>query len=155
METVLFYIPLTKWVRGTINKMNNAGKRDYPSWSKYWLETYFELGGQSEESGTKECPQHAAYGLWRLGRIKETNVPFQQMAINLINLEYGKNAVYAIIALDLLENKQAERTKAGLWRQVQSLFKLRVHQNPAISQQGAVTVAEILFTEGQIITNGL
>ena len=101
MVGVLNKIPVTQWIRGTIEKMNKAGKQDSQSWNDYWFETYKELGGQSEESGTKGCPKHAAYGLWRLGRIKETNIPYHHQAINSINQEYGKNAVYAILALDL------------------------------------------------------
>ena len=153
MAGELFYIPLTRWVRGTIEKMNNAGKRDVHSWSIYWLETYYELGGQSEESGSKGCPLHAAYGLWCLGRIKETNIPYQLMAINHINQEYGNNAAYAILALDLLGKKQATETKAGLWRQVQDLYRIRVHQEPAHSQQGSINVALTSFEEGQIVSD--
>lgn len=153
MAGILFYIPLTRWIRGTIEKMNRFGKRDVQSWSNYWLETYYELGGQSDKSGSKDCPLYAAYGLWRLGRIKETNVPYQLMAINHINQEYGRNAAYAILALDLLEKHQADKTNAGLWRQVQDLFKIRVHQEPAHSQQGSINVAVTLFEEGQIVSN--
>jgi hypothetical protein len=152
MAGVLFGIPLTRWVRGTIEKMNGVGKRDVQSWSDYWLKTYYELGGRSEASGSKGCPQHAAYGLWRLGRIKGTNLPYQRMAVNHIYQEYGNNAAYAILALELLENKQTAESKAGLWRQVQNLFRIRVHEEPATSQQGAVTVALTLFEEKQIVT---
>jgi hypothetical protein len=152
MAGVLFGIPLTRWVRGTIEKMDQAGRHNVQSWSDYWLKTYYELGGLSKASGSKPCPLHAAYGLWRLGRIKETNIPYQQMAVNHVYQEYGNNAAYAILALDLLENKQAAQSNAGLWRQVQDLFRIKVHQEPAISQQGAVTVAQILFKEVQIVT---
>jgi len=153
MAGVLFGIPLTRWIRGTIEKMNKAGRRDIQSWSDYWLKTYYELGGRSEASGSKGCPLHAAYGLWRLGRIKETNIPYQLMAINHINQEYGNNAAYAILALDLLGKKQAAETKAGLWRQVQDLYRIRVHQEPAHSQQGSINVALTSFEEGQIVSD--
>jgi len=153
MEEVLFGISLTRWIRGTIEKMNNAGRCDVQSWSDNWLKTYYELGGQSEASGSKGYPMHAAYGLWRLGRIKDTNILYQQMTITHINQEYGNNAAYAMLALGLLENKQAAASKAGLWRQVQDLYKIRVHQEPAISQQGAITVTAALFEEDQLVTN--
>ena len=152
MPEVLFKIPLTRWIRGTIEKMNGFGKRDIQSWSHYWLETYKELGGQSDESGSKGCPQHAAYGLWRLGRIKEANISYQQKAIKSINQEYGKNAAYAVLALDLLEKRQSTRDNANLWIQVQDLYRKTIHEEPAKSQQGAVTVAVTLFEEGQIVT---
>jgi len=96
---------------------------------------------------------HAAYGLWRLGRIKDTNIPYQLVEITHINQEYGNNAAYAILALGILENKQAAASKAGLWRQVQDLYKIRIHQEPAISQQGAITVTTALFEEDQLVTN--
>ncbi len=152
MAEVLFGIPLTRWVRGTIEKMNLAGRHDVQSWSDHWLKTYYELGGQSEASGSKGCPLHAAYGLWRLGRIKGTNIPYKQMAVNHIYQEYGNNAAYAVLALELLENKQAAESKAGLWRQVQDLFRMRVREEPATSQQGAITIALTLFVEDQIVT---
>ncbi len=153
MSRLLFNIPLTRWIRGTIEKMKGSGRFDIQTWSNYWFDTYKELGGESDDSGKKDCPQHAAYGLWRLGRIKDTNIPYQLMAINHINKEYGKNAAYAILALELLEAGQSEGTHAGLWRQVQELFKRRVHQEPAQSQQGVVSVAKILFEEDQIVFN--
>jgi hypothetical protein len=153
MDRELFYIPLTRWILSTIDKMNINGKKDFQSWSHYWLVTYKELGGQSDESGSKLCPQHAAYGLWRLGRIKDTNIPYQLMSINHINQDYGKNAAYAVLALDVLEKQRETTTMADLWRQVQDLFRTRVHQEPAKSQQGSINVAITLFEEGQIITN--
>lgn len=151
MVGVLNKIPVTQWIRGTIEKMNKAGKQDSQSWNDYWFETYKELGGQSEESGTKGCPKHAAYGLWRLGRIKETNIPYHHQAINSINQEYGKNAVYAILALDLLEKYQDSGNKTNLWNQVREQYKKAFHEEPAISQQGAISVALALFEEGQIV----
>ena len=132
--------------------MNGSGMQDSQSWNTFWYKTYEEKGGQSEESGTKGCPKHAAYGLWRLGRIKETNIPYQHQAINSINQEYGKNAVYAILALDLLEKHQDSRNKTNLWNQVREQYKNAFHEEPAISQQGAITVVVTLFEEGQIVT---
>jgi len=152
MQGVLFGIPLTRWIRGTIEKMNRFGKRDIQSWRDYWLETYRELGGQSDESGSKGSPIHAAYGLWRLGRIKNANIPYQHKRIDFINQNYGKNAAYAVLALDLLENRQDARDKANLWHLVQDFYRRTTHEEPAISQQGAVTVAVALFVDRQIVT---
>jgi hypothetical protein len=152
MPGVLFSIPLTQWVRETIDKMNSSGKHDFYSWNDYWRKTYLQLGGKSIKSGSKECPKHAAFGLWRLGRIKNANVSFQKVPITNIHQEYGKNAVYAVLALNLLAAKPSRISKAGLWRQVQEKYRELVHEEPAISQQGAVTVAQTLFEEGQIVT---
>ena len=152
MPGVLYKLSLSRWIRGTIDKMNRSNKRDIQSWSKFWLETYKELGGRSDKCGKKGCPQHAAYGLWRLGRIKGTNIPYQHKTIKDINQEFGKNAAYAVIAHDLLEKRQAANTDANLWIQVQDIYREAVHDEPAKSQQGAITVAAILFKEGQIVT---
>lgn len=152
MPGVLFKIPLTDWVFGTIEKMNRYGKRDILSWGDYWYKTYKELGGQSDESGSKGCPQHAAYGLWRLGRIKGTSIIYQDRAIEVVNQEYGKNAAYAVLALALLKKRQFYNNEAMLWSQVQDLYRKTVHEEPAQSQQGAVKVAKILFEEGFIVS---
>ena len=152
MQGVLFGIPLTRWIRGTIEKMNRFRKRDIQSWRDYWLETYRELGGQSDESGSKSCPLHAAFGLWRLGRIKDANIHYQHKGIIFINQKYGKNAAYAVLALDLLENRQDARDNANFWIQVQDFYRRTIHEEPAKSQQGAVTVAVALFGDGQIVT---
>lgn len=153
MSEILFNISVKRWVRGTIDKMTLSSKTDVDSWSKYWLATYLELGGKSKASGCKGCPLHAAYGLWRLGRIKGTDFPYSPKPIKYINEKYGKNAAYAAIALELLENGHAAKTKEGLWSQVQEKFRKDVHDKPAISQQGSVSIAQGLFEAGEIVTN--
>lgn len=152
MPGVLFKIPFTEWIRGTIDKMSKNGRSDIQSWRSYWFETYKELGGRSKDGGTKGCPQHAAFGLWRLGRIKGANIPYQEKSIRHINQEFGKNAAYAVLALGLFEDQKAASDNAALWIQVQELYRRSVHEEPAKSQQGAITVAAILFEEGQIVT---
>jgi len=152
MPGVLFKIPLTNWVFGTIEKMNRFRKQDIQSWGDYWFETYKELGGQSDESGAKDCPQHAAYGLWRLGRIKGTNIPYQDKAIDAINQEFGKNAAYAVIALAILGKGQFNNDRTRLWNQIQDLYREIAFEEPAQSEQGAVRVAKILFEEGYIVS---
>lgn len=152
MEEVLFKIPLTRWIHGNIEKMNRLGKTDLDNWSDCWFTTYKELGGKSDSSGSKGCPQHAAYELWQLGRIKDTNIPHRQIPIKFIKQRYGRNAAYAEIALDLLEKGQAAQSETDLWFQVQGILRTTIHENPAESQQGAVTVARALFDKGQIVT---
>ena len=152
MPGVLFKIPLTRWVSGTIDKMNRYGYDDFQDWCQAWFQTYKELGGISDETGKKQCPKHAAYALWQLGRIKNTAKPFQNLSLASIYDQYGKNAVYAVLALELLKTNQAGQDNVFLWNQVQSLFRSKLHEEPAESQQGAITIASILFEEGQIIT---
>jgi hypothetical protein len=152
MTRVLFKIPIAPWVMRTIEKMNNAGKEDIESWSYCWYKTYQELGGNSIGSGTKGCPQHAAYGLWRLGRIIGTDIPYQNYPISFINKKYGKNATYAVLALDLLQDGRAFRDIDDLWNQVKLLYRRTLNQDPANSQQGAITIALTLFKEDQIAT---
>lgn len=149
---VLFRIPAVKWVHGVIHKMNQAGKQDVGSWEIFWLETYFELGGKSKSSGSKGCPAHGAYGLWQLGRVKGCNLPYQSTPLRIINQTYGKNAAYAAIALDILTETPLI-SDDDLWWKVQENFYRQIHERPAESQQGAVTVARILFEEGEIITS--
>jgi hypothetical protein len=154
MPRVLYKFPLTRWIRGTIDKMNRFGKHDIQSWHYHWLGTYKELGGKSEESGKKGCPAHAAYGLWSLGRIKETKIPYQQKSIRFIRQEYGKNAAYAELALNLLEKREAAKNIESLWIQVQELYRRDINEEPAKNQQqGAITVAVTLFEEGQIVAD--
>ena len=150
MPTVLFNISLVRWVRGTIEQMNAAGKDDIESWGNYWFQTYKDLGGTSDTSGSKGCPQHAAYGLWRLGRISNSGMAFQNWTLERVNKELGKNAAYAVLALDLLESKH-EWSKTDLWSKVQESYQQKIGEQSAKSEQGAIKISLGLFTEGQIV----
>lgn len=152
MTIIYNKIPVKLWVRGTIDKMDRFSKTDIDSWGNYWLSTYFELGGLSRASGSKGCPLHAAYGLWRLGRIERTNIPYSRKPITEIKEVYGKNVAYAVIALEILEKNQAAITNEGLWAQVQTAYKNLVHEMPANSKQGAVDIARGLFVEDEIVS---
>jgi hypothetical protein len=158
MSEVLFNIPLASWVQGTIERMNAAGKDDFDTWSMYWFRVYKDLGGQSDSSGSKECPKHAAYGLWRSGRIANSRKPFQNWTLEEVNKEFGKNAAYAVMALDLLEQKRSEKdnvghwSKAELWTKVREQYQKKLGEPAAQSEQGAVTIALGLFKEGQTIS---
>ncbi len=153
MAGLLFKIPVTQWVRGTIQKMDKNATYDIGSWCDFWYETYEELGGNSIESGTKSCPKHAAYGLWRLGRIKNTAIPYQEGLLAETIRKYGKNTAYAELALELLEQQSIEINARSLWSQVQALYRKKLKDEPAKSQQGAITIALTLFDEDQIVTN--
>ena len=157
MPAKLFNISLVRWMQRTIERMNAAGKEDFETWSNYWFRTYKDLGSQSDSSGSKECPKHAAYGLWRLGRISNSGKAFQNWTLDRVNKELGKNAAYAVLALDLLERKRGAKdtegywSKAELWAKVQELYQKKRGEPPAQSEQGAVQVALGLFMEQQII----
>lgn len=149
MPTLLFKIPLTRWIRKTIERMDVAGKDDIKTWSISWFKTYTELGGTSGSSGSKGCPKHAAYGLWYLGRIVNSGRDFQKWPLDKINKKLGKNVVYAVLALDLLEY-ETYRSEVRLWAKVQELYQQKFGEQPARSEQGAVRIALGLFAEGQI-----
>lgn len=151
MPIILFNIPLVHWVKQTIEKMNAAGKDDFETWSKYWLQTYKDLGGKSDNSGSKECPKHSAYGLWRLGRISNSGKTFQNWTLERINKELGKNAAYAVLALDLLESRNGW-SKSELWSKVQERYQQKIGEPSAVSEQGAIRISLGLFTEGQIVS---
>jgi hypothetical protein len=151
MPTVLFNISLVRWVRETIERMNAAGKDDIESWRNYWFQTYKDLGGTSDTSGSKGCPQHAAYGLWRLGRISNSGMVFQNWTLERVNKELGKNAAYAVLALDLLESKH-DWSKTDLWSKVQESYQQKIGEQSAKSEQGAIKISLGLFTEGQIVS---
>ncbi len=152
MNQLFYKIQLSNWVLGTIEKMNKADKLDFSTWSDYWYETYIELDGKSKESGTKVCPQHAAFGLWRLGLIRGSKIPYQNKPLSMVNDEFGKNATYAVIAVDLLRKQNAPKGKANLWIRVQELYREFLHDEPANSEQGAITIAQILYKEGHIVS---
>ena len=152
MPAVLFRIPLVLWVRKTMEKMNAIGQGDSDTWNRFWLRTYTELGGASENSGSKGCPRSAAYGLWRLGRIVGSGKPFQNWSIRKVKERLGKNAAYAVLALDLLEVGWEAKDIEGLWIEVRRLYQQELDETPARTQQGAITVASVLFSEGQIVS---
>ena len=151
MSTVLFNIPLVSWIQRTIERMNAAGKDDIGTWSNYWFQTYKDLGGTSDNSGSKGCPMHAAYGLWRLGRISNSGKAFQNWSLERVNQELGKNAAYAVLALDLLDRK-GDWSKTELWSKVQESYQQKIGEPSAISEQGAIKISLGLFTEGLIVS---
>jgi hypothetical protein len=91
--------------------------------------------------------QLAAYGLWHLGRISNSGKTFQNWTLEIVNEELGKNAVYAVLALDLLEGKcnekesEGDRSKAELWAEVQELYQQKLGEPPAQREQGAIKIA--------------
>jgi len=150
MTQVLFRIPLSDWVFLTIEKMDMRNATDRQSWEESWVATYFELGGISKSVSKKPCPLAASYGLWRSGRIVNGGVPRRSWTIRQVREEWGKNATYAHIALELLEQGFDSTNRSSLWRAVQDRFRSELHEEPAASEQGAVKIAVALFQERQI-----
>lgn len=138
------------WIRRTIEKMEAIATDDKKTWGKLWLKTYCELGGVSRYTGLKECPKCAAYGLWFLGQISGSKRPLQNWSIRQIREELGKNAAYATLAINVLNKNDAISGRA-LWQEVQSLYQRKLSENPANSDQGAVTLTKLLYTARCII----
>lgn len=151
MAGQLFKVPAGQWIQGTIAKMNRDGVKDSGSWTARWVETYYELGGQSGESAKKGCPLAAAYGLWQLGRIRNGRRPWKDSSLPRIRHEQGKNTTYAVIALQLIEQDATVRAGA-LWSRVRSVYEQQLGEEAATGEQGEVRLACILFDEGQIVT---
>ena len=140
-----------QWVQKTVAKMNATGTNDSEMWNSLWLATYKELGGTSENYGSKVCPKAAAYGLWFLGRITGSNRPCRNWPIEKVRKELGKNSAYAILSLTFLERKE-KITKLKLWQEVKKLYRQEFSEEPAESEEGAVSIASVLFKAGKIIS---
>ena len=65
-------------------------------------------------AGEKGCPRAAGYGLWFLGRLVGGGRAVQNWPIDRVNKDLGKNAAYAIIAVDLLASG-AKPSHQELW----------------------------------------
>lgn len=146
---VLNKIPVTPWVCGTADKMRESNTESIADWNRFWLETYRELGGTSDKSGSKGCPRAAAYGLWYLGRVQESGRQARRLPVSEVSCELGKNAAYAVIAADLLQGG-APRCATSLWPLVQARFTELTDVAPADSEQGEIKLVVALFCEGQL-----
>lgn len=147
---VLNKIPVTLWICGTADKMHESDSKSISDWNRFWLETYRELGGTSDESGSKSCPRAAAYGLWNLGRVRESGRQARRLSVREVNRELGKNAAYAVIAVDLLQ-RGASQSASSLWPLVQARYTELTDEAPADSEQGEIKLVVALFCEGQLL----
>lgn len=142
-------VPATGWVRNTIARMNLQGSTRRADWARLWLQSYRELGGRSDSSGNKGCPRAAAYGLWLLGRVRDSGRPRQNWPVPQIVKELGKNAAYAVIAADLCASGFVGSAKE-IWEAARDEFRKQAHQEPAASEQDEVKLTMILFSESQL-----
>lgn len=146
---VLNKIMVKPWVLGTARKMQDARTDTQATWNNSWLERYRELGGCSKTSGSKGCPRAAAYGLWFLGRLRETGRPFLSWTVPQIDRDLGKNAAYAVIAANLLQ-QGASPAVGGLWPLVQDHYRAETGHEPAGKDQGEIKLVVALFQEEQL-----
>ncbi|WP_156479930.1 hypothetical protein [Collimonas pratensis] len=151
-QDVLYHIPTTRWVLGTVERILHKGYDDRETWSRCWYDEYKALGGTTS-SGTKPCPCGAAYGLWFLGRLCSGQRPLIKLTAEKIyrNKALGKNAAYAVIAANLLDTIRFH-SDAELWSRVQSEFKRHTGDDPALSDQGEVKLVVHLFRSQNLVT---
>ena len=151
METdnIFLKIDLKEWIKGTI-KLVQSGK----DWNKAWQKTYSKLGGQSVGSGKKGCPLNGTKTLYLLGRIKDSNMPYQNPPLRDVWNNISKNGVYSLLTLELLD-KNPDWDIDHIWTEVQKQVLKRLGEKPAESNQGGPTVAYKLWHNGLIIDNTL
>ena len=128
-------ITLKSWVRGTIKKVQGGD-----NWNDAWEKTYWDLGGKSVHSGSKECPKIGTKTLYRLGRIKNSNMPYQNIPLRDVWQNYSKNGAYAVLALECL-SQNPDILLADLWHFIRRRVREELGEEPAQSNQGAATVA--------------
>ena len=138
-------IDIKHWVFGTITKVQQGAK-----WNDAWQKTYKELGGNSIETGKKGCPMKGAETLYRLGRIKGGGMERTDPLLREILDEHSKNGVYAVLALDELE-QAPDISLTELWKKIQIRVQNELGEEPAASNQGGPTVAFKLWHLGLIV----
>ena len=74
-------------------------------WNEAWEKTYWEIGGQSEESAKKNCPKNGAKTLYELGRIINSKFEYQDVTPQYVKNNHGKNGVYSKQLIFLVTKK--------------------------------------------------
>ena len=143
-DNIFFNIDLKAWIKETINLVQSG-----ENWNKAWQKTYRNLGGQSVESGEKGCPMNGTKTLYLLGRIKDSNMPYQNPPLRDVWDNISKNGVYSLLTLELLE-KNPDWDIDQIWTEVQKQVRKRLGEEPAKSNQGGPTVAYKLWHNGLI-----
>ena len=137
-------VDLASWVYDTIEKVQKGD-----NWNTAWEKTYWDLGGTSIESGRKGCPMIGTKTLYLLGRIKNSDMPYQNLPLRDVWENYSKNGAYSILALEgLSQNPDISLTE--LWRYIQLLIREDLGEEPACSNQGGPTAAFKLWHLGLI-----
>ena len=137
-------INLKAWVYDTIKKVHEG-----EGWNAAWEETYWNLGGKSSNSGRKGCSMIGTKTLYLLGRIKNSEMPFQNLLLRDVWNNYSKNGAYSILALDGL-SQNPDISLTDLWHYIQHRIRDELGEVPAQSNQGGPTVAFKLWHLGMI-----
>ncbi|MBD2500431.1 DUF6979 family protein [Anabaena azotica] len=153
MSDLLFGIPIIPWFQETMNAMPIHGEGTRKIWNNCWYEAYKKLGGEKESCGTKGCPKNAAYGLWYLGRIVDSGRTCKYLDIIEINNNklLGPNAAYAVLYLEMLQQKGDNTTTKILWSDVREVYQQRLNKEAAKSKNGQMEIALALFNANLII----
>jgi len=136
-------VNIEKWIYGTIDKVQ---ERDW-EWKEAWRETYFEIGGLEESIANKGCPRKGAEALYELGRIKNTNIEYQNKTLQYVNDNLSKNGVYSFLAHRILSESEGKSQieLSDLWDNVKRCYLEALCEEPANSNNGATTVAYKLW----------
>ena len=137
-------ITLKSWVLGTIKKVHGGD-----NWNDAWEKTYWVLGGKSVHSGRKRCPMIGTKTLYQLGRIKNSNMPYQNLPLRDVWQNYSRNGAYAELALEGL-SQNPDILLPYLWHYIQRRVREELGEEPAQSNQGSPTVAFKLWHLGMI-----
>jgi len=138
-------VNVVKWVCETADRV-----KDIEEWNQEWINIYYEIGGTSDESARKGCPLNAAKTLWYLGRLRCSNRPFMAKSYREIRDSLSKNGVYAIIAIDIL-NENPRLPLSELWIKIKKKYeKVFPNDTYAFSNQGGPTLAYKLWHMDQI-----
>ncbi|CAN5198744.1 hypothetical protein BH11PLA2_BH11PLA2_47940 [soil metagenome] len=156
-----FKLPFMQWLKVTIAAMNSRDSVEIDDWRECWVEAYVKLGGTSCKritgrlgSGDKECPMHAAWGLWRMNRIRAfANGAAMVMHPKDILMAFGPNALYAVIAANRLFSipDTVALKNDDFWAFIQSDFLKYTGESAAGSNQGSMTVVKGLHGIDQLV----
>ena len=135
-------VNIEKWIYGTIDKVQCDWE-----WNEAWKKTYWEIGGQSEESAIKNCPKNGAKTLYELGRIINSKFAYQDVTPQYVRNNHGKNGVYSFLALRILSESEGKSQieLSDLWDNVKRDYLEELDEEPANSNNGATTVAYKLW----------
>ena len=137
-------INLRSWIYGTIKKVQEGD-----DWNAAWEETYWKLGRKSVHSGRKGCPMIGTKTLYLLGRIKNSDIAFQNLPLRDVWDNYSKNGAYSILALEGL-SQNPDISKNDLWHYIQHRIRDELGEEPAGSNQGGPSIAFMLWHLGLI-----
>ena len=88
--------------------------------------------------------------LYLLGRISGNDMPYQSPPLLEVWKNYSKNGVYALLALEIL-SLHPNISLNNLWHRIQERVRNELGEEPALSNQGAPTVAYKLWNLGLIV----